>query len=89
MVSITEVELVTVAASEVWSTFSPFLFFDSIPNNSMKAPRVPDPSSLETMLIVPLDEDDESFEHPARMPIPIRPDTAKRDSILCFFMMNS
>ena len=46
--NITDVLFVMLASSVVLSTFSPEASFSSIPNNSIKAPLVPEPSSLET-----------------------------------------
>ena len=54
VVSITEVLLVISAASVVWSTLLPLASFTSMPNSSMKAPRVPEPSSREMTVILPV-----------------------------------
>ena len=51
VVIITDVEFVICTLDVVLSTLFPSLSFCSIPNNSMKAPLVPDPSSLDTAVI--------------------------------------
>mgnify|MGYP007090141307 CR=1 FL=1 len=54
VVIMTEVLLVMAALSVVWSIFLPSASFFSIPNNSIKAPRVPLPSSREiTTILLP------------------------------------
>ena len=53
VVIITEVLLVISASSVVLSTFSPASFLLSMPNSSMNAPLVPEPSSRETTVIGP------------------------------------
>ena len=47
VVIMTAVELVIMASSMVMSTLLPSASFCSIPKSSMKAPRVPEPSSRE------------------------------------------
>ena len=47
VVIMTAVELVIAAVAVVMSTFSPSSFSCSMPKSSMKAPRVPEPSSRE------------------------------------------
>ena len=51
VVFITAVELVIAAEEVVLSTFLPLPSFSSIPNSSINAPRVPDPSSREVTLM--------------------------------------
>ena len=53
MLNITEVLFVILAASVVLSTLFPSASFSSIPNSSMNAPLVPEPSSLEQIVISP------------------------------------
>ena len=53
MLNITDVLFVIFAASVVLSTLFPSASFSSIPNSSMNAPLVPDPSSLEQIVISP------------------------------------
>ena len=48
----TSVLFVIVASSVVLSTFLPLASFSSIPNSSINAPLVPEPSSLDTTVIV-------------------------------------
>ena len=50
----TDVEFVICTLDVVLSTLFPSLSFCSIPNNSMKAPLVPDPSSRDITSMVPL-----------------------------------
>ena len=54
VVIITEVLFVICASSVVRSSFSPASFFCSMPNSSMNAPRVPEPSSRERTVISPV-----------------------------------
>ena len=58
---------VMLAASVVWSIFLPSSFFFSIPNSSMNAPLVPEPSSLVIMEI------SSSALNPSLPPQPIIP----------------
>ena len=53
VLNITDVLFVIFAASVVLSTLFPSASFSSIPNSSMNAPLVPDPSSLEQIVISP------------------------------------
>ena len=53
-VIMTAVELVMAAAGVVMSTLSPLASFCSMPNSSMNAPRVPEPSSRERTVISPV-----------------------------------
>ena len=53
VVIITAVLFVISAVSVVLSIFSPASFFSSMPNSSINAPLVPEPSSRETTVIVP------------------------------------
>ena len=64
---ITDVLFVTLASSVVLSTLLPSASFSSIPNNSINAPLVPDPSSLDTTVIALLLSNSE----PALSPVPV------------------
>ena len=54
VVSITAVLLVISAAVVVLSILLPFASFSSIPSSSTKAPRVPEPSSRDTTVMLPV-----------------------------------
>lgn len=64
---ITDVLFVTLASSVVLSTLLPSASFSSIPNNSINAPLVPDPSSLDTTVIALLLSNSE----PELSPVPV------------------
>ena len=83
-VIMTEVLLVVSAVAMVRSILLPSASFSSMPKSSMKAPRVPEPSSRETTVIL-----SSVFPQPANNTATIKSDSSAPSVCLIVFFMGN